>query len=115
MLVNSDLTIFHKTLNEQTKIEEYSKHYYGKVWCYLTKNATLNKGIEKSNTLIVRISYELNPGLNIEDLKVDDIVIQGNHEDITSASDLKNENFYKIVSITNNTFGTEKHIHIRCQ
>ena len=115
MLVNSDLTLYHKTLNNLTKIEEYSRHYYEKVWCYLSESATLNKGVNKSNNLVVRISYELNPGLDINDINKDDIVIIGNHEDINSVSDLKEENFYKVVGITNNTFGTEKHIHLRCQ
>lgn len=115
MLINSDLTIYHITTNDVTKLEQYEKHYYKKVWCYLVESATLNKGVEKQNNITIRIPYELNPGLNIEDMAKNDIVIQGNQENITSAIDLMDKEFYRITSITNNTYGSNKHIHIKGQ
>ena len=111
-MTNSDLTLYHKTFDDVNKIEVWQKHYYPYVWWYGGKSANMNKGINESKNLDVRIWYNKNDNLNINDFALGDIVVQGNQQDITTQQDLEGLNYYNIGLSRNNTNGSKPHIHV---
>ena len=113
MLVNSDMTLYHKVLDTETRLEKWERYYIKNVWWYGGKGANTQKGYENANDVQIRIPYEMNENLNIANFNVGDIVCKGNIEKtITSQSDLNDVEFYNITAISNNTFGNNQHIHL---
>ena len=113
MLVNSDMTLYHKVLDTETRLEKWERYYIEKVWWYGGKGANTQTGYENANDVQIRIPYEMNENLNIANFNVGDIVCKGNIEKtITSQSDLNGVEYYNITAINNNTFGNNAHIHL---
>ena len=113
MLTNSDMTLYHKVLDEKTRLEKWKRYYIKNVWWYGGKGANTQKGYENANDVQIRIPYETNDDLNIAVFNMGDIVCKGNVEKpITSQSDLNGEEYYNITAINNNTFGNNAHIHL---
>lgn len=117
MLVNSSLTVYHKA--EIDHDYKWVRYNYGdksnnKVWFYGGKGSSLNKGYAEANDVQIRIPYDLNPNLDYNNFAIEDILVQGEYEDIVSENDLKDLNipYYNITSLNNNVFGNDKHIHI---
>lgn len=112
MITNSSLTIYHKTFDEEARIEKWIRYNYEKVWFFGGKGAGINKGYDNANNVDIRIPYNLNE-INIENIKIGDILVQGTlTEDITSQQDLSNCDVFNITSINNNKFGNNPHIRI---
>ena len=110
MITNSELTVYHKVLDENTRLEKYVRYAYPKNWWFGGKGSSLNKGFSNSNDVQIRIPYYLNKA-DINNFSIGDILVKGNiKKDIETQSDLPE--VYKITSINNNTFGREPHIHI---
>lgn len=112
MIINSDITIYHKTLNSQTRLEEYIKYYYPNCWKFNKKGSTNNKGYSETNIIEVRIPYISNSNMEISNFAIGDIICIGNGKNVISGQDELNGEAYNIVSIANNKFGTNPHIHI---
>lgn len=60
MITNTELTVYHKTFNQTTRLEEWTRYNYSKVWWFGGKGANINKGYENANDVDVRIPYNLN-------------------------------------------------------
>ena len=114
MLVNSSLTVYHKSgLDVTTHLEKWVRHNYSNVWFFGGKGAGINKGYDNANDVEVRIPYDQNNGLNIDDFAIGDILVQGTIEtDIETQQDLDGYLVYNIKSINNNNFGNNQHIHL---
>ena len=113
MLVNSDMTLYHKVHDAETRLEKWERYYIEKVWWYGGKGANTQTGYENANDVQIRIPYEMNENLNIANFNVGDIVCKGNIEKtITSQSGLNGVEYYNITAINNNTFGNNAHIHL---
>lgn len=114
MLINSSVTIYHKDgLDVTTHLEKWTRHNYNKVWFFGGKGAGINKGYNDANDVEVRIPYDQNSGLNINDFAVGDIIVQGTLDiDIETQEDLNSYLTYNITSINNNNFGHNQHIHL---
>ena len=113
MLVNSDMTLYHKVLDTETRLEKWERYYIEKVWWYGGKGANTQTGYENANDVQIRIPYDINENLNIDNFNIGDIVCKGNIEKtITSQSELNDVEFYNITAINNNTFGNNAHIHL---
>lgn len=111
MITNTELTVYHKTFNQTTRLEEWTRYNYSKVWWFGGKGANINKGYENANDVDVRIPYNLNQDADIANFAIGDIIYKGKLEtDITSENQVPGR--YNITSITNNTVGSEPHIHI---
>ena len=91
--------------------DTWEKHFYENIWWFGGKGASLNKGYENANDVQIRIPYDLNPDLDYNNFGIGDILVQGEYKDITNEEDIQGE-YYNITSLTNNTFGNNKHIHI---
>lgn len=114
MITNSCLTIYHYSgLDVSTHFEKWTRYNYDKVWFFGGKGAGINKGYEGANDVEIRIPYDQNSNLDINNFAIGDIIVQGRIEtDITKQDDLKDYLIYNITSINNNDFGHNQHIHL---
>lgn len=104
MITNQDITIYHKILNETTRLEEYRGYYYKNCWVFGGKGASINKGYEKANDIEIRIPYLANEDLNKADFTIGDIIYIGKGRNYVKTQSELNGDVYNITSITNNTF-----------
>ena len=113
MITNTSITIYHKGLDNTTKLETWTRYNYDNVWYFDTENSNMNKGYDNANRVNIRIPYEKNKDLNISNFKKGDIIVKG-HLDIKieTQQDLSGYEIYNITTINNNTFGKRQHIHI---
>lgn len=112
MITNASLTHYHKTIDNETRLEKWIRHNYDNVWWFGGKGSSINKGYENANDVDVRIPYDKN-NIDISNLAIGDIIIKGTLDtDITTQQDLKNYEVYNITSINDNNFGINKHIHL---
>lgn len=119
MIVNNKLTVYHLKLDEDTRLEKWVRFNYGddttenKIWWFGGKGTSTNKGYENANDVQIRIPYDINESLNINDFAIGDILVEGYITDnITTQQDLADYDVYNITAINNNDFGRSKHIHI---
>lgn len=114
MITNSSVTIYHQNgLDVATHLEKWTRYNYDNVWFFGGKGASINKGYENANDFDCRIWYEKNPGLDIANFSIGDIVVQGTlNIDINTQQDLSDYDIYNITSITDNNFGNSRHIHL---
>lgn len=113
MLVNSKLTVYHKGLDEQTRLETWTRFNYDNVWFFGGKGAGIRKGYQDANDVEIRIWYELNKDVNVNNFAIGDIIVEGDLSfDIEEQNDLKDYLIYNITSINNNNFGYNQHVHI---
>ena len=77
MITNGDLTIYHKGLNPNTRLEEYTMFYYEKCWIFGGKGSSRYKGIENANDIEIRIPYNLNENTDISNFAIGDIIFVG--------------------------------------
>lgn len=111
MITNSSLTVYHHTVENHE--DKWTRHNYNNVWFFGGKGAGINKGYDNANDVEVRIPYDQNNGLDIKDLAIGDILVQGKLEtDIETQQDLEDYLVYNITSINNNDFGNSRHIHL---
>lgn len=111
MLTNSSLTIYHKSFDENARLEKWIRYNYGKVWFFGGKGASINKGYVDGNDVQIRIPYDTLL-LDIKNFSIGDIIVQGTiTRDIESQEELSDYLTYNITSINDNNFGI-KHIHI---
>lgn len=114
MITNSSLTIYHRNgLDLTTHLEKWDRYNYDNVWFFGGKGASINKGYDNANDVQIRIPYDKNIGLNINNFAIGDIIVQGTLDlDIQTQQDLDNYLIYNITSINNNNFGINQHIHL---
>ena len=112
MITNASLTHYHKTIDNETRLEKWIRHNYDNVWWFGGKGSSINKGYENANDVDVRIPYNKN-NIDISNLAIGDIIIKGTlNTDITTQQDLSNYEVYNITSINDNNFGVNPHIHL---
>ena len=110
MITNKSITYYHKVLNPETRLEEWQKSIFSKVWLFGGKGSTINNGYENANNVKVRI-----PMMYVKDtsiFSIGDIVAVGKQNDISSQSDLEGIEFYNVTSVNINNFGNNPHIHL---
>ena len=112
MIKNAEIiTICHKWLDTNTRLETWTKHYYKNCWWFDVGGSVTNKGYQTNNTVTVRIPYKENKDAQITDISIGDILYRGKLEKtINSQADVPNA--YNITAIANNTFGKEPHIRL---
>ena len=110
MITNNSMTYYHKTLNKNTKLEEWERHFFNNVWVFSGKGSNINNGYENANNMNVRIPMEYVNDIKI--FSIGDIVAIGEQGNITSQSDLNGKEFYNVTSINVNFFGNNPHVHL---
>ena len=113
MLTNSEITIYHKSLDENTRLEKWTRFNYKKAWWFKSEGTVQNAGSENADNIRVRVPYKQNNNLDIGNFARGDIILKGRYEkDIQTQQDLPNGEVCNIVSLNNNAFGSEPHIYI---
>jgi hypothetical protein len=114
MLINSSVTIYHKDgLDIATHLEKWTRYNYDKAWFFGGKGAGINKGYDNANDVEIRLPYDSNDNLDINNFAMGDIIVQGTlTTDIETQEDLREYLTYNITSINNNNFGHNQHIHL---
>ena len=114
MITNSSVTIYHRDgLDVATHLEKWTRYNYNKAWFFGGKGAGINKGYDNANDVEIRLPYNENDNLDINNFEIGDIIIQGTlTTDIETQQDLGNYLVYNITSINNNNFGNNPHIHL---
>lgn len=110
MITNKKITYYHKVLNNNTKLQEWSAVIFPDVWVFSGKGSSINKGYENANDMNVRIPMEYVNDTSI--FKIGDIVAIGKQPNIQKQSDLQNVEFYNVTSININDFGNNPHVHL---
>ena len=112
MKTNSSITLYHKRLNEQTRIDEWDRYPIDNVMWQGGKGASINKGYEKANDISIWIPYNQNQDLESIPFAIGDIIVKDIVKDkITKQSDLKVDN-YNITTHINNDYGSYDMQHI---
>lgn len=112
MITNSKLTIYHKYLDDDTRLEKWQRFNYSNVWFFGGRGAGINKGYDNANDVQIRIPYDSN-NVDVNNFAVGDIIVQGNlSQDIQLQKELKDYEIYNITSINNNNFGNNPHVHL---
>lgn len=112
METNSSITLYHKRLNEQTRIDEWDRYPIDNVMWQGGKGASINKGYEKANDISIWIPYNQNQDLESIPFAIGDIIVKDIVKDkITKQSDLKVDN-YNITTRINNDYGSYDMQHI---
>lgn len=110
MITNTELTVYHKVFNKTSKLEEWVRYNYDRVWWFSSKQANVNTGYENANNVEIRIPYEDN--IKINNFSIGDILVKGRlTTNITTQSDIKGQ-IFNITMINDNNFGGTPHIHI---
>lgn len=113
MITNASLTVYHKTFNQTTRLEEWIRYNYSNIWWYGGRGTGINKGYDKANDVKIRIPYDKNINLNITNFEIGDILVKGTlSSEITTQQDLDSYEVYNITSINDNTTGDNKHIYL---
>jgi hypothetical protein len=113
LITNASLTVYHKTFNQTTRLEEWVRYNYANIWWYGGRGTGINKGYDKANDVKIRIPYDKNINLNITNFEIGDILVKGTlSSEITTQQDLDSYEVYNITSINNNTTGDNKHIYL---
>jgi len=110
MIKNNSVTIYHKTFNKNTRLEEWTRYNYKNVWFFGGESATVREGYNPNNRVEIRIP--LTESINIDNFAIGDIICEGTlNTDIETQQDLSGL-IYNITSINVNKFGTQPHIHL---
>jgi hypothetical protein len=115
MVTNSSMTHYHKSFNSTTRLDEWIRYNYTSVMFQGGEGSSLNKGIIEANDVKVRIPYNLNSNIDIDNFSIGDIIVKGTlSTNITKQSDLSEHEVYNITSLINNNYGGTdiQHIHI---
>lgn len=112
MISNCSLTVYHKTFDEEERLEKWQRYNYSNVWWFGGKGASINKGYENANDVEIRIS-RLDHEIDVDKFSIGDILVKGQIEtNIETQQDLNEYEVYNITSIKDNNFGTRPHLHI---
>lgn len=113
MIARSEgITVYHKVFDKNARIEKWRRYNYN-AWYFGGKGAGIDKGYDNANDINVRIAYNQNKDLNIENFKIGDIIVEGTlQKDISTQQDLKGQRAYNITTIKDNNYGRTPHIHL---
>lgn len=114
MITNSSLTIYHMSgLDTSTHLEKWTRYNYSNVWFDSIESANINKGYNENDNVKVRIPYNQNKDLDINNFAIGDIIVQGTLDiDIETQEELSSYKIFNITNIKNNTYGNSQHIRL---
>lgn len=108
MLTNTNMTLYHKSIDTKTRKTVWKRFTIDKVMWQGGKGAKINKGYDNANDvkIFVPIEYKKIP------FSIGDIVVKGSIDtEITSHQDLIGD-VYNLTTIIYAEFGTLSHIEL---
>lgn len=106
MLTNTDITIYNRKYDPETRLDTWIRVYVPEAWWYKNEKASITTdGLKSADVYTIRI-----PDTSIV-LKKDDYVVRGNCcVDMRTVKDLEGLEKARITSVNYNTFGGNPHI-----
>lgn len=106
MLTNTDITIYNREYNTDTRLDTWKKVYVPEVWWFKKEQSSIGKeGRNNADVYTIRI-----PGTGIK-LKKDDYVVKGRcNVNMQTVKDLEGLEKTRITSVNYNTFGGNPHV-----
>lgn len=111
MKTNTDITIYHHTLDEETKGYIWNREYISAVMWQDSQGSTFNQGFTEANSVSVFIPIKQAAGV---ELGIGDIIVRGNLDlEIKSQKDIPDDSrSFNIKVIKNRDFGSSFMQHI---
>lgn len=108
MLTNTDITIYNREYDPETRLDTWRQVYIPEAWWYKNEKSSITtEGLKRADVYTIRI-----PDTSIS-LKKDDYIVKG-HCDVVmeTVKDLEGLEKTRITSVNYNTFGGNPHIKV---
>ena len=108
MLTNTDATLYHRSYNPATRLDEWERVYIPAVWWYEAEQSSVTtEGRKTADTFTVRI-----PDITVL-VKKDDYLVKGQCSvQIKTAKDLAGTEHFKVSAANYNRYGGNPHIRV---
>ena len=108
MLTNTDITIYNREYDPETRLDSWRRVYVPEAWWYKNEKASITTdGLKSADVYTIRI-----PDTRIA-LKKDDYIVKGNCTvTMQTVKDLDGFEKTRITSVNYNTFGDSPHIKL---
>lgn len=108
MITNTDATLFIRTCNPSTRLDEWLYIYVPHVWWRKSEKSNVTPdGLKVADVTVVRI-----PDISIP-IKKDDYLVKGHQPiQIDTVKDLAGKDCIKVTAVNYNTFGDNPHIKV---
>lgn len=106
MITNTDITIYSREYNTDTRQDDWNRTYVSAAWWFKDEKASITTdGLKKADIYTVRI-----PDTSIS-LKKDDYIVKGDcHVDMRTVKDLEGLEKTRVTSVNHDTFGSNPHV-----
>lgn len=106
MLTNTDITIYNREYDPETRLDSWKRVYVPEAWWYKNEKASITtNGLKSADVYTIRI-----PDTSIT-LKKDDYIVKGNcNVAMETVKDLDGLDKTRVTSVNYNTFGGNPHI-----
>lgn len=106
MLTNTDITIYNREYDPETRLDSWKRVYVPEAWWYKNEKASITtNGLKSADVYTIRI-----PDTSIT-LKKDDYIVKGNcNVAMETVKDLDGLEKTRVTSVNYNTFGGNPHI-----
>ena len=108
MLTNTDITIYNRKYDPESRLDTWSRVYISEAWWYKNEKASITtEGLKQADVFTIRI-----PDTSIA-LKKDDYIVKGNCDvEMKTVKELDGLEKTRITSVNYNTFGDNPHIKV---
>lgn len=108
MLTNTDITIYNREYDPETRLDNWRRVYVPEAWWYKNEKASITTdGLKSADVYTIRI-----PDTSIT-LKKDDYIVKGNCNVVMeTVKDLDGLEKTRVTSVNYNTFGGNPHIKV---
>ncbi len=115
MLTNADITVYHKTYNPQTRLDDWQKTHVKNVNWYAERAVSVGSdGLNAADTFIVRVP--VSSALERLTVSVGDYVVHGLIEiDITRPAELAKFERFIVTAVRDNRRGSPNMRHWRIE
>ena len=106
MLTNTDITIYNREYDSETRLDSWRRVYVPEAWWYKNEKASITTdGLKSADVYTIRI-----PDTSVT-LKKDDYIVKGNcNVAMETVKDLDGLEKTRVTSVNYNTFGGNPHI-----
>lgn len=108
MLTNTDITIYNRKYNQESRIDTWRRVYVPEVWWFKNEKSSITTdGLKQADVYTIRI-----PDTSIV-LKKDDYIVKGKCDvEMQTIKDLEGLEKTRVTSVNYNTFGGNPHTKV---
>lgn len=108
MITNTDVTLYSRKYNQETRLDEWERTYIPAVWWYKNEKSQITTdGLKQADAYTIRI-----PDTSVV-IKKDDYLVKGDCQIVMQTiKDLDGLDKTRVTSVNYNTFGGNPHIKV---